>query len=264
MERHILARITLGPWPENPDETWLDELDHVYHGLIGSLWRGGQIIGDPNLGVIEGGFCVFAQLAGLDALDPRHCSRYALEDLAKLKVLFGQEAVVTILDPGKAARPTPVWQDAPWLALLGSCFEIRSPVCAPNRAPIPAYHFPIDSIFREDLFRWAASYESHYNLWMASGSLEKESYAALADPRSLFLIQARDYARRIEIATGKPVYTELFRYHGHAEEAEAARPCPLCGEPWQVEDAPFPLRCHPCRLISTFTLDATEDPWSGI
>ena len=264
MERPILARITFGPWPENPDDTWLDELDHAYHGLIGNLRHGGQIICDPNRGVVEGKFCVFAQLAGLDALDPRHCSHYALKYLAKLKVLFGQEPVITILDHGSVAEATPIWQDSPWLALLGSCFEIRSPLCAPNRAPIPAYHFPIDAIFRQDLFRWAACYESHHNLWLASGSLEKETYAALADPRSPFLIQARGYARRIEIATGKPVYTELFRYHGHAEEAEAARPCPLCGQPWQEEDEEFPFRCHPCRLISTICPGTDEDPWSSI
>jgi hypothetical protein len=77
MQELTLAQISFGPWPENAEHSWRDDVEHAFYGLMNSLVRQGQICGDYTHGIVEGELRVFVSLPATDALEPRSFSKYA-------------------------------------------------------------------------------------------------------------------------------------------------------------------------------------------
>ncbi len=266
MERQILAQITFGPWRKRADQedVWLNAVDHTFHGFMGSLLSMGQIIGDTPRGVIDGELRAFVRLPRVDAMERRHYSKYALRECAQLPELFGCEPSVTILDPGEQKEILEDWRAAPWLILYDAGIDGIAPVRDHELRGVPGYLLPLNADQCSTLRSWSGNQRSHSDIWLASGSLEKESLIAMSDARSDLNVAARKLARMVEISTQKPVYADIFRYHAFPFDREMARPCPLCGAAWKVEGERFDFRCEPCRIVSRAGTSEDGDDLAGI
>ena len=245
---------------DDAEEEWCERVEENLELFLSNLPRCGQIIGEATRGVIDGTLQAYVRLPRTDALDARHMSRYARARLVKLESLLGCPMDVSILT--HACRPEDQihWRQAKWLVLYGGAgTDGIAPVRDQDNACIPSYLLPIDADNMERVCFWARDEERHSGLWFSSRSLEKETFMALADPKSALNTQARELAVMVEKATGKPTYTHLFRHYALPGTEESTRPCPLCGGPWKVEGESFEFRCEPCRLISNSGPDTNED-----
>ncbi len=264
MDREVLAQIKFGPWLPDADEEWRNSLDSAFHSFTGDLLRSGQIIGDAPYGVVDGMLQAFVRLPDADSLNHSHLSRCCPEAMASLQSLFGLEPEVLILDHGDPLKKIADWQTSPWLVLFGASVDGHAPVRDHQCRGVPSYRLPLNSIQRCNLRAWAGNQANHHDIWLASGSLEIEAYKALADPCSELNMEGRKLAMMIETATGKAVYTEIFRYFSFDAAAELKRPCPLCGAAWKVTDEHFDFRCEPCRIVSSLGSTRDEDDLARI
>ncbi|MGV3658528.1 MAG: DUF2310 family Zn-ribbon-containing protein [Prosthecobacter sp.] len=263
MKSHILAQLTFGPWRDDADEEWENSVEHTLVWFLGHLLRCSQIIGDPVYGIIEGVVQAQVRLPHLDALDAHHMSSCGRADLEKLECLLGCRMEIRLLASGCGVQDQTDWKQATWLVLYGASLQGLAPVRDQNLACIPSYLLPMDELQKEKLFFWACDEDCHSRLWFSSGSLEKETYVAMADPRSALNVRARELAAMVEKATGKPTYTYLFRHYSLPGDSELTRPCPLCGGAWKVEEA-VEFRCEPCRLTSSSAADLGEEELARI
>jgi predicted nucleic acid-binding Zn ribbon protein len=250
MKSHILAQLTFGPWRDDADEAWKESVEYTLESFLGNLLRCSQIIGQAIHGVIDGAVQAHVRLPRADALDTRHMSKYARAWLAKLESLLDCPMDVRFLTQGDGVEDKVDWRQAAWLILLGADTDGIAPVRDQSKACVPSYLLPIDADNMERICFWARDKDRHYSLWFSSMSLEKETFIALADPKSDLNIQARGLAAMVEKAIGKPTYTHLFRHYALPDDKESNRLCPLCGGSWKVEGETFEFRCAPCRLIS--------------
>lgn len=250
MKNSILAEITFGPYPDDAESSWCNEVDRAVSWFSCCLARCGQIYGEGMQAVVAGELKAYLQLTALDALDEKHASKYVRENLEKLHSLFGRAPEIRLLTPEAQAEPLPDWRQSEWLVLYGSDICALAPVINQDGLNIPTYLLPIDANGMEGLYFWARSQERHYHIWLASASLEMETYVALADPKSRLNADALELTEQLEKATGKPVYRYLFRHYALPGEAELNRACPGCGMDWRKENENHDFRCEPCRLIS--------------
>lgn len=264
MNSQIIAQISFGQWPESPGEKWQEDFDTAFGRFISNLPRCGQMIGESVHGVVAGRFVAFLQLPHPDSLNPRYFSKYAREDLATLQTLLNAETHFQILAPGDNKAQISSWQTARWLVLYGSSTDGIAPVRDEALNCIPSYLLPMDADDQEQLCFWARNQERHLGIWFASGSLETEAFTALADPESALNVKAAELARRVEEATGKPTYIDIFRHYSLPANEEDARKCPLCGAEWRVSDERFDFRCDPCRIVSHLAVTEDENDLSKI
>jgi len=178
--------------------------------------------------------------------------------------VFGNEPSMIVLDQGDPKTGHGNWQEAPWLVIYGSSWECNPPVRDHGLRPIPTYLLPLDPRQCEDLSRWEDKNDNMFSVWVYSSCLENEAYRVLADPLSDLNVEARDLARVMEEATGKPVYTEIYRYYMLPGEMEFNRPCPICGSAWRVEGERVDYRCEPCRIICSLGDTEDEDELASI
>ncbi len=264
MERRVLAQITFGPWREDADEEWLREMDNSFNEFMTCLRRSGHVMESAPYGVIDGELRCFMRLTRADSLERKHFSAHSLEALAKLASVLGSEPSMVVLDQGDPKACNGHWQEAPWLVIYGSSWECNPPVRDHQLRPIPTYLLPLDPRQCEDLSRWEDQNDNMFSVWVDSSSLENEAYRALADPLSDLNVEARELARVVEEATGKPVYAEIYRYYMLPGDAESNRPCPLCGSAWRVEGERVDCRCEPCRIICSLGNTEDEDDLASI
>jgi predicted nucleic acid-binding Zn ribbon protein len=264
MQEHTLAQISFGPWPEDADDSWSEEVEHEFQGLMNSLIRQGQIFGDSTSGIIERELRAFVSLPTRDALEPRYFSKYAAVDHTKLEKRFGQPMKVSLLSPGNVITLDGAWQNSPWLVLMSSMTDGIGVIATPNLEPLPGYTLPLDPDTHEQLYFWARNHQRHEGLWFNGTSLELACLKAMADPLSDLNRQAARLAHEVEQAVGKPVYTALFRYYALPGDEEIQRPCPLCGADWHVEGELFPFRCISCRLLGEIGPSEDENQWARI
>lgn len=264
MHENTLAKISFGPWPENAEDSWRDDVGYAFYGLMNSLVRQGQIYGDYTHGTVEGELRAFVSLPARDALERRHFSKYAVSYHAKLEKLLGQPMQVTLLSPGSNQTLDSAWKSSQWLALLGTMMDGKSMVKTSSLEPVPSYTLPLDPDTQEQLYFWSRNQERHDGLWFDGTSLELACLKAMADPLSDLNRKAARLAHKVEQAVGKPVYTALFRYYALLGDQETQRPCPLCGADWRVEGEIYPFRCHPCRLLGEIGPSEDENHWARI
>ncbi len=250
MESHILAQLTFGPWHEDAAEEWKEKVEEAFESFLYILPKCSQIIGEAVHGVSDGKLQAYVRLPRLDALDAHHLSRYERSRLTVLETLLGCPMEIRILSHGDGVLDQVDWRQAEWLVLYGAGTDGMAPVRDLNKRCIPSYLLPIDADNMERLCFWARDEERHCRIWFSSRSLEKETFVALADPKSDLNTWARELALMVEKATGKPTYTHLFRHYALPDDDELTRPCPLCGGDWKVGGEAFEFRCEPCRLTS--------------
>lgn len=251
MKNHVLAQLAFGLWRDDADEKWKENVEGTLEFFLNDLLRCSQIIDAPVYGVVDGTLQAYMRLARPDALAPHHMSRYERRWLAKLESLLGSTMEVRILTGGGETPSQITWQQAKWLVLYGAATEGIAPVRDQDLECVPSYLLPIDADNMEKLCFWARDEERHASLWYSGLSLEQEIFSAMADPRSALNNRARELADMVEKATGKPTYTNLYRYYSLPEGTELNRPCPLCGNCWRVQNESFEFRCEPCRLTSS-------------
>ena len=259
MKSHILAQLTFGPWRDDADEEWVENVEEALECFLSSLPRCSQIIGEPVCGVVDSALQARVRLPRLDALAPHHMSRYGRRSLAKLESLLGSTLHVRILADGDETQNQGDWREAKWLVLYGAATDGIAPMRDQEGECVPSYLLPIDADNMERICFWARDEERHTSLWFSGVSLEEEIFTALADPRSSLNSRARELAAMVERATGKPTYTHLFRHYALPGDAETTRPCPLCGSFWKVEGEVFHFRCEPCRLTSNLGPASDQD-----
>lgn len=264
MQELTLAQISFGPWPENAEDSWRDDVGYAFYGLMNSLVRQGQIYGDYTHGTVEGELRVFVSLPASDALELRHFSKYAVSYHAKLEKLLGQPMQVTLLSQGSKLTLDGAWKSSPWLALLGTRTDGKGVIATSSLEPVPSYTLPLDPDTQEQLYFWSRNQERHDGLWFDGTSLELACLKAMADPLSDLNRKAARLAHKVEQAVGKPVYTALFRYYALLGDQETQRPCPLCGVDWSVEGEIYPFRCPPCRLLGEIGPSEDENHWARV
>jgi predicted nucleic acid-binding Zn ribbon protein len=261
MKDAIISKITFGRTPENANEEWHEQTEEALEAWFRALQRHGQILGDPVRGVEEEAWFAFVRQPCGNSLAEENSSRYVLKQLECLNLLFGQRPEIRLLTQGCPEWTCSKWQESPWLVLLGAAEDGLGSLRASDLSCIPNYQIPLDADDSERLSFWAQAQERHKSIWFSSGSLEIEAYRALADPLSELNLQAASLAWQVEKAVGRPVFTTLFRHYALPDGKEENRPCPLCGEPWRVDDKDFPYRCEPCRLLSEI---GPSDPENGL
>ncbi len=77
---------------------------------------------------------------------------------------------------------------------------------------------------------------------MASEVLETEAYREMACFTGSVSTEGLKICRKIEKATGSPMFFYLHKYWGTLEEAIAGRPCPGCENAWRVELLDVPAK----------------------
>jgi predicted nucleic acid-binding Zn ribbon protein len=72
-------------------------------------------------------------------------------------------------------------------------------------------------------------------------------------------MNGRELCRKLEQATGTPVYYFLHKTRSRGRQAELARLCPSCGAQWRLEKRlhNFDFRCARCRLLSSIAAVAS-------
>lgn len=265
MKDAIISKITFGRTPENADEVWHEQTEEALEAWFRALQRHGQILGTPVRGVEAEAWFAFVRQPCRDSLAEENSSRYVLKQLERLTLFFGQRPEIQLLTQGCPEWTCSKWQESPWLVLLGATEDGLGALRASDLSCIPNYQMPLDADDSERLSFWAQAQERHESIWFSSRSLEIAAYRALADPLSELNLQAARLAWQVEKAVGKPVFTVLFRHYALPDGLEKSRPCPLCGEPWRVEDQDFPFRCEPCRLLGEIGPSRPENglEWIG-
>ena len=264
MARDSLAILNFGPWPVDPGDGWMNEAEHAVEGLFSNFQRMGQMVGEASQGIVDGNFCAYLRLPATDSLNHAFVSIYGRKDWDECTRLFGREPRVEILDPGDSEVQSGSWVNSPWFVLFGGWPAGTAPLRDHRVDGVPSYLFPIDADLAEKLFFWAKDNERLEGLWFSGGCLEEQALRELADPLSYHMLQAFALARKVEDLVHKPVYINLFRHYRLPESEEGTRPCPLCGESWDVPNEAFDFRCEPCRLVCDSGPAEDENDWSNI
>ncbi len=262
----------LAQYSFQPADGQRDALADAVDGLLGSLALNGQVWGEAVAGWVDGCRRVFCVVPRADALDERHASSRARDELASVAARCQALPTWRIVDDSPHAQPARSWRDEGALYLFTHLLDRTSPLCAGSDGkPLPVYEVPISDDVRERLDRWMTTYRCHDRLQLDSGPLALEAYRQLATPTSDLARQGRTLAAEVERATGRPTYYYLLRYWGRPE-GEGTRPCPGCGGAWANPDvradadghAGWPFRCEPCRLVSDIGPALDEDGHADI
>ena len=247
------------------------KFEYLIETYLSSLLHNGQIYDDYFLTWVDGVLHSHVFLARPDSLKKIYTSKWGLNHLAKIEGQFKVNIESKIIDDDIKKRYCN-WKSAKFLYLQPHAFNVCSPIFRGNDGcSIPPYLVPITDKDREYLFRWARSYYHHDNIWFDSGELEIPAYKQLADPSSELSKSGREYAEKIEKATGVPTYYYLTRYWGR-KEGEANRKCPLCGKKWKTSiNKPkkekfwhFHFMCKKCRLVSHEADSYDDERHAGI
>jgi predicted nucleic acid-binding Zn ribbon protein len=262
-----LAQITFGvPRQALPP----DQLEDLILSYLIFLHKNGQITNDYLYTLSAGSYLAYANLVRPDALRQQYHSKYALTELERLQVTFGKNPDWQILTDQPSSEFHD-FQTSTFLYLAPTPDTISPVGCGDTGQRLPLYLIDIDIEQRDRLFLWTREYNRTDGLFMYSGELEIPAYRQLASPHSGLATEGRNYAGRIEAATGIPTYYYLTRYYGRGD-AERDRTCPSCNGEWLLQEnlSPpktfwrFPFRCPHCRLVSHIADAAYDDEFATI
>lgn len=264
----FLSQATFGREPFGVEDTGLHDRVESY---LDGLKRNGQICGEPLQAICDNMMVAYVYLVRPDSIAPRFHSRYAIDDLNKLRDVFGQEPVWRIL-ADKIPKTFPDISDASALCMCSSGYDGESPFCfMETGSRIPSYLIPMDIDEREKFLFWSREFNRMERVWFCSGELEIPAYEQIASPTSLPARQGRELAALVGAALEKPVYYFLDRYYGRGAK-EVDRCCPGCGAGWRRKSVdeysrvPWnaPFRCDICRLVSKVADADYDDSYAHI
>jgi predicted nucleic acid-binding Zn ribbon protein len=254
-----LARMQMTPAPnarKGQLELWAD----IY---MDDLRRNGQIIGSERPYAWQHGILnYYVEIPRPDALENKYNSAWAQHDLDKLLKLLAAPPTWSLIDDA-AAKLYPGWKSAAFLYLSPAWNNSGSPVFRGNDGrSIPLYLLPIGQWERQEIMTWQDYAETYSFLWCKSGTMEIPAWRQMSEPESEHSRKGRKICQWIEKGTGIPTFYELDRYYAHAE-GEASRPCPVCGQPWNIPQRwpgkqkawDFAFKCDACHLVSHLGVD---------
>lgn len=222
----------------------------------GALRKNGQALGrDMPLVETKGALTLFLLVPAKDSLKG-HFNRWAKQCLQDIRSagatgpfikLRGQDASTGLKQCKCRKRSSYVlfttYLDLDSALRCGDCFS-----------PVPLYEIkPWRDDEFVDIMTWNSNYRACDTLYMNSGTGEQFGLRQMSDCRSSLSKEGRELCRRIEAATGKPVYYYLFRSYGRSRQQETSRKCPSCHRKWYLKTTClkfFDFRCNRCRLVS--------------
>jgi predicted nucleic acid-binding Zn ribbon protein len=224
--------------------------------LATALRRNGHVLGEPVLGWEGHELRLLGSVPHPESLAPAYRSEYVQIWLTKLASWCEHTPSCEIRTHDEAPSHLGSLEDLPSLYIHS--YENTVLRCGPDGLGVPLYLLPLHPDERERLNNWQRQYDWVASLEASCGCLEFEAYREMADQHSWLTRQGRAWAQRIEEVTQLPTYYYLVHHHGDANP----RPCPGCGQEWQVEGEglgldSFPFRCDACRLLSC---DASNHP----
>lgn len=249
------GHIYFAPKPGVDPETFGDAVSWY----AACLWKGGQISENYVLSRSGRGWRLAVHFYGLNASAMRAHATYARTAFKLARDLCRTQPKWNIAPPGPdAADRIAHWVNAPSL--------IMCPTPTPGIMPcggllhgdsmlrVPFWTLPISDRAKEITTRWCGLSGCLHNLWYYTGPLELAALNQLVDVHRQVIDSGRSICARIEAATQRPVYLDVFR-HTALRHGEDKRPCPGCGRKWArrvTQDlglGRYEFRCERCRLV---------------
>ena len=235
-----------------------DAVIETAHDLLSAWHHNGQIVGSRwKLAQRDDVLDAYVGIAERESLDAIHDNRYARAERAALGDAFLGVVVLGTVPEGSAC--TCASRTA--MLLHADYIDDETPVrCLDCFGRVPLYRLPY--LHDEEhliLLQWAADYRACDLLQMHCTTGERFAEAQLARHDSSLSRNGRDLCRRLEAATGTPVYYPLHKQRSRGIAAELRRSCPECGGPWKLAQPihHFDFQCADCRLLSAIAADAS-------
>jgi predicted nucleic acid-binding Zn ribbon protein len=206
----------------------------------------------------EGRLEGFVRVPELNSLEAPHNNSYSRQALAALSPTV---PAVEVLGPEPESSAGCTCRSRSAMVLFTHYLSTDPPVrCLDCFEPVPLYHLPhLHDDEHLVLLHWASDYRACDTLQMHCTTGERFGEEQLWRHDSSLSLNGRDLCRRIEHATGTPVYYFLHKTRSRGRQAELNRVCPSCGAQWRLERPlhNFDFQCPSCRLLSAIAADAS-------
>ncbi|MCC2672214.1 MAG: Zn-ribbon-containing protein [Armatimonadetes bacterium] len=236
-----------------------EEAAEAVDELLSALRLNGQVLGREHPIIHEAaGYRVVAMIPHEEALAEAHASRWVINRLSRLEAVGLRTPAVRLLGVDPLGADPCACPARSGFILYTTYVCLESPLrCADCFQPVPLYSVPptADEEFH-DVTSWQSDYQACDHLQMNCRTGERFGLREMGQPESSLSRQGRAVCRKIEAATGLPVYYYLHRYRMRRRAADATQPCPACGGAWRLaerEHDRFDFRCDPCRLLSNLS-----------
>jgi predicted nucleic acid-binding Zn ribbon protein len=249
------------PFESDPDGEVLDQA----YGVLGGWWNDGQVLStDWPMVEVDGAYRFFVSLPAEDALEPQHSGLWTMGDLDALRETGAGDPIATLLGKDTGALEACECTQRLSLVLFTTFISLESPLrCGDCFGPVPLYCIsPVHGESRQSVIMWQEDYKACDTLQMHCETGERFGEREMRELDSSLSKRGREICAAIEEATGLPSYYFLWKGRGRSREAELARVCPSCSEPWLLDEPLhelFDFRCEPCRLLGSIPSGFGED-----
>lgn len=242
-------------------ETELAEAEPAIRQFIDALRYNGQIIGrEFPTAMHADGLTTRVVCPEQDSLHARYHSRQVKLAIDRLHQAGLTSPKMAMKGQDLNSDTTDACSERPWQLLyttyLHSCSPLR---CGEHLAPIPLYQIPaVANGDAKQVIKWQEDWEACDQLQMNGSVLEHAAVSEISEPSSRLSQRGIKLCKQIESLTKIPTFYYLYRVGGDNLVSELARPCPSCGQPWQLNEPLhdiFDFKCEPCRLVSNLSWD---------
>jgi predicted nucleic acid-binding Zn ribbon protein len=232
----------------------VDAKTNAISSLIGAFIHNGNLLGEPSLAKISGGWTVFGLAPARDAFQKANWNEFVKRWITGLQQVNLKRPQIRFLGlvpeaalACRCARPGAYF-------LFTTFLHLEPPLrCIRCGGTIPLYRLPRATKGDSGLLSWTSNYRACDTLWINSRVGERFGLRQMSDPTSELSRSGLAVCVEIKRLTGRPVYYYLHRADARGHSAEMERRCPKCGGAWRLKKPLhriFDFKCDKCHLLS--------------